>query len=123
METKKRRTIFLIIIVFVVVVSVLIFRWEKFSLGSPSQNENTQYIHGIVTQVEPGKDGSLVELETENGLFSVTISIIQAEIEGDFEQINIGSEIEVTGQLLDGMEPPLLVADKVPVLRNQELRK
>jgi len=85
-----------------------------------SQNEPSQQIHGTVTQVETGKDGVQVELDTENGLYNVTISVLQAEIEGGFEHIKIGTEIEVTGQLLDGMEPPLLVAEQVTVLKNQE---
>ena len=88
--------------------------------SSSSQNEPSQQIHGIVTQVEAGKDGVQVELETENGFYNVTISVIQTEIEGDFEHIKIGAEIEVTGQLLDGMDPPLLVAEQVTVLKNQE---
>ena len=85
-----------------------------------SQNEPSQKIHGIVTQVETGKDGVQVELETETGQYNVTISIIQAEIDGDFERIKIGTEIEVTGRLLDGMSPPLIVAEKVTVLENED---
>ena len=88
--------------------------------SSSSQNEPSQQIHGIVTQVETGKDGVQVELETENGFYNVTISVIQTEIEGDFEHIKIGAEIEVTGQLLDGMDPPLLVAEQITVLKKQE---
>ena len=71
-------------------------------------------------QVETGKDGVQVELETENGFYNVTISVIQTEIEGDFEHIKIGAEIEITGRIIDGMEPPLLVAEQVTVLGNQE---
>ena len=117
MKTINRKTIILIIIVFVAVVSVIVFRWDHFSSCYRSENKTSQRIHGIVTHVELGKEGVQVELETENGLYNVTISIIQAEVEGDFEQIKIGTEIEVTGQIIDGMEPPLLVAEKVTVLR------
>jgi len=85
-----------------------------------SQNEPSQEIYGTVTQVETGKDGVQVELETENGIYNVTISILQAKIEGEFEQIKVGAKIEVTGRIIDGMEPPLLVAEQVTVLRNQE---
>jgi hypothetical protein len=85
-----------------------------------SQNEPSQQIHGIVTQVETGKDGVQVELETETGQYNVTISIIQAEIDGDFERIKIGTEIEVAGQLLDGVSPPLIVAEKVTVLEHED---
>ena len=55
--------------------------------SSPSQDNSSQQIQGIVTQVETGKDGVQVELETETGQYNVTISIIQAEIDGDFEHI------------------------------------
>ena len=85
-----------------------------------SQNEPSQEIYGTITQIETGKDGVQVELETENGFYNVTISIIQAEIDGDFERIKIGTEIEVTGQLLDGMSPPLIVAEKVTVLEHED---
>ena len=85
--------------------------------SSSPQDETTPRIQGIVTQIEIGKDGQQVELETETGLYSVTISALQTEIEGDFEQIKVGAEIEVTGQLMDGMDPLLIVADHVAVLR------
>jgi hypothetical protein len=88
--------------------------------SSSSQNEPSQRIHGIVTQVETGKDGVQVELETEYGFYNVTISVIQAEIERNFEQIKIGAEIEVTGRIINGMETPLMVADEVTVLKNKE---
>jgi len=84
--------------------------------SSSPQDETTPRVQGIVTQVETGKDGVQVELETETGLYSVTISALQTEIEGDFKQIKVGTEIEVTGQLIDGMDPPLIVADHVTVL-------
>ena len=84
--------------------------------SSSPQDETTARIQGIVTQVETGKDGVQVELETETGFYSVTISALQAEIEGDFEQIKVGTKIEVTGQLIDGMNPPLIVAEQVTVL-------
>ena len=87
--------------------------------ASRSQNELTQII-GLVTHVETGKDGLQVELETESELYSVTISALQAEIEGDFEHIQVGAENKVTGRIIDGMEPPLLVAEQVAILRTNE---
>jgi heat shock protein HslJ len=88
--------------------------------SSPDQNQTSQAIYGTVTGVETGKDGVQVELETENGLYSVTISIIQSEIEGGIEKIKMGTQIEVTGEIIDGMEPPLLVAEQVTILKNSE---
>jgi heat shock protein HslJ len=84
--------------------------------SSSPQDETTSRIQGIVTQVEIGKDGMQIELETETGLYSVTISALQTEIEGDFEQIKVGTEIEVSGQEIAGMDPPLIVADHVNVV-------
>jgi hypothetical protein len=71
---------------------------------------------GIITQVELGKDGVQVELQTDDLLYSVTISRIQTEIIGNFDQIILGAEIEVSGEEIDGMDPPLIVADSVWVI-------
>ena len=71
-----------------------------------SQNETRHRFQGIVTQVKIGKHGVQVESEIEADLYSGTFSALQAEIEGDFEQIEVGTENEVTGQLIDGMDPP-----------------
>lgn len=113
-KNKNSSPWFLWIVIFLISIALVGCNFSS-SLTEPSQQ-----IHGIVTQVETGKDGVQVELETENGFYNVTISTIQAEIEGGFEHIKIGAEIEVTGRIIDGMEPPLLVADEVTVLRNQE---
>jgi len=37
------------------------------------------------------KEGLQVELETEDGIYSMTIRVIQAEIAGQFEQNRIGT--------------------------------
>jgi heat shock protein HslJ len=121
METKNRSMIIYIFMACVVVVvgGVIAFRWSENntnSQGLPSQDNTLQQMYGTITQVETGKDGGQVELETETGRYSVTINALQAEIEGDFEQIQVGTEIEVTGQLIDGMDPPLIVAEHVTVL-------
>jgi hypothetical protein len=83
--------------------------------SSSPQDETPHRIRGIITQVETGKDGVQVELETETGLYNVTISTLQAEIEGDFEHIKVGTEIEVIGRNIEGMTPPLIVAEQVEV--------
>jgi hypothetical protein len=43
-------------------------------------------------------------------------SASRSKIVGDIDQITIGTEIEVTGSLIDGLEPPLIVADTVRLL-------
>ena len=106
--------------IFTLLFGVILISFLLVGCNPSNQNETSHRTRGIVTRVEEGKDGVQVELETKNGIYNVTISVIQAEFTGDYEQIKIGAEIEVTGQLLDGMEPPLLVAEKVTVLRNQE---
>ena len=125
MELNNRSKIIIAIITFVVLVvgGMILSRWNQkknISQDLPSQNESAQQIRGIVTQVETGKDGVQVELETEDGFYNVTISIIQTEIEGDFEEIKVGAEIEVAGRIIDDMEPPLMIADEVTVLKNKE---
>ncbi|UCH58378.1 MAG: META domain-containing protein, partial [Anaerolineales bacterium] len=57
-----------------------------------------------------------VELQTEYFTYNITISRVQTEIIGDFEQIKVGAEIEVSGQGIAGMDPHLIVADHVTVL-------
>jgi hypothetical protein len=46
--------------------------------------------------------------------------VIRAEIVGPYEQIQIGTSIEVTGQMIADIEPPLIVADRVKVLGKAE---
>lgn len=76
---------------------------------------------GIVTQVELGKDGVQVKLLTDDLHYSVTISRIQTEIIGSFDQIVVGAEIEVSGEEIDGMNPPLIVADSVRIISSPHL--
>ena len=106
--------------IFTLLFGVILISFLLVGCNPSNQNETSHRTRGIVTRVEEGKDGVQVELDTENGLYNVTISVIQAEIEGDFEQIKIGAEIEVTGRIIDGMEPPLMIADEVTVLKNKE---
>ena len=73
---------------------------------------------GIITQVELGKDGVQVILQTDDLLYSVTISKIQTEIIGSFDQIVVGAEIEVSGEEIYGMDPPLIVADSVRIIKS-----
>jgi hypothetical protein len=107
---KQKSNRFLWIVIFLISITLV-------GCNSPSpQAETPSRIQGLVTQVETGKDGVQVELETETGLYSVTISALQAEIEGDFEHIQVGTEIEVSGQEIAGMDPPLIVAEQVTIL-------
>lgn len=71
---------------------------------------------GIITQVELGKDGFQVKLQTDKQLYGVTISKMQAELIGSFDQLVVGTEIEVSGQEIDGIDPPVIVADYVRIL-------
>ncbi|HSG43855.1 MAG TPA: META domain-containing protein [Anaerolineales bacterium] len=73
-------------------------------------------VTGIITQVELGKDGVQVALQAEDRLYSVTISELHTEIAGSFDQIVVGAEIEVSGEEIAGMDPPLIVADTVRIL-------
>jgi heat shock protein HslJ len=57
-----------------------------------------------------------VELQTDYLLYSVTISVLQTEIIGSFDQLSVGAEIEVWGQGIAGMDPPLIVAEHITVL-------
>ena len=77
-------------------------------------------LQGTITRVDQGTDGVQVELETEDGLYSITISVMQAEIVGQFEEIRAGAKIEVSGRLITGIEPPLIVAEQVKVLGGEE---
>ena len=115
-QQKNQNSNYWLLGIVIFLISLTLFGCASLS----SQNEPSQEIHGTVAQVETGKDGVQIELETDSGLYNVTISILQAEIEGEFEQIKVGAKIEVTGRIIDGMEPPLLVAEQVTVLRNQE---
>jgi len=115
-QQKNQNSNYWLLGIVIFLISLTLFGCASLS----SQNEPSQEIHGTVAQVETGKDGVQIELETDSGLYNVTISILQTEIEGEFEQIKVGAKIEVTGRIIDGMEPPLLVAEQVTVLRNQE---
>jgi heat shock protein HslJ len=73
---------------------------------------------GTITHVEQGKDGVQVELQTDDLPYSITISRIKAEIIGSFDQLVVGAEIEVTGEEISGMDPPLIVADSVRIIKS-----
>ena len=115
--------IFHIILAIVGVSGMILFWWNgknNIAQDVSSPHDPSHRISGTLTQIESGKDGVQVESETENGHYNVMISITQTEIEGDFAQIKIGADIEVTGQLLDGMAPSLIVAEKVTVLEHED---
>ncbi len=89
--------------------------------GSNPNADNAQPLRGTITQLEQGKDGIQVTLQTGEFTYSVTISRMQAEIIGDYDQIEVGAEIEVSGQEIAGMDPPLIVAEHVVVLGSSPL--
>lgn len=78
-------------------------------------------LEGIITQIELGKDGVQVVLQTEDYLYNVTISQMQTEVNGSFDQLVVGAEIEVSGEEIAGLAPPLIVADTVRVLGSPHL--
>ena len=73
---------------------------------------------GTITQVELGKDGVQVALRTDDLLYSITISKINTQITGSFYQLVVGAEIEVRGEEIAGMDPPLIVADSVRIIKS-----
>jgi inhibitor of cysteine peptidase len=80
---------------------------------------DTAYAHdlrGTVTGIEIGADGLQVALTDGERAYSVTISAMQAEIFGRWEGIQPGVELVVSGPIVHGMEPTLVVAHKVVVV-------
>jgi len=123
MNTKiKTKYISIIAIVAVIGIIVVGLGMLAFSLKIPVYRETKpnvdfpQPLRGIITQVELGKDGLQIELQTDYILYNVTISKLQTEIIGSFDQIVVGAEIEVSGRGIVGMEPPLIVAEHVWIL-------
>lgn len=84
-------------------------------VSNPNAN-NPQHLRGTITQLEQGKDGVQVMLQTDNLTYNVTISRMRTEILGDIDQMKVGTEIEVSGQGIDGMDSPLIVAEYVRIL-------
>ena len=115
MKINNRRMLIFVLVVFAV---LIVAGLTAFSLRF--KNDISHPLRGEVTHVEQGKDGLQVELQTEDQLYNVTISVIRAEIVGPYEQIQIGTSIEVTGQMIADIEPPLIVADRVKVLGKAE---
>lgn len=71
-----------------------------------------QSIKGIIKSTEQGKDGVTALVETNDGDFNITISMIQTELIGSWDAIKVGTEIEAYGELLK-LDAPLIVAEKV----------
>lgn len=117
MKRISNSTLAVIITIFVVALGMLAISPKiLFRQGNAPNDGSSQPVRGIVTQVEQGKDGLQVEMFSEGLLYNVTISSMQAEIDGSFDQIVMGAEIEVSGQRIAGMNPPLIVAEYVRVL-------
>jgi inhibitor of cysteine peptidase len=79
-------------------------------------DETVQDLRGTVTAVELGADGVQVTLVDGEATYSVTISALQAEVYGRWEEIVPGAELVVSGPILRGMEPALVIAVKVTVV-------
>jgi len=107
----------IVVVVLGLVAFSLIFKITDRQQSNPNE-DLPQPLRGTITQIEQGKDGVQVELQTDYLLYSVTISQMQTEVIGSFDQIKVGAEIEVSGQGIAGMDPPLLVAEHVTVLGN-----
>lgn len=78
--------------------------------------EYVRDLRGTVTAVETGADGIQVELVDGETVYSVTISALQAQVFGRWEEIQPGAELVVSGPMDAGMEPTLVVAEKVAVV-------
>jgi hypothetical protein len=115
-----KRVVFVLIVV--VSLGFVVFTLNGKNTGSQEVNSDTdiqQPVRGKITGVEQGADGVQVSLETDNGIYSVTISVMQAEVFGRFDQIIVGAEIEVSGMVIGGMEPEIIVAKHVKVLGSE----
>jgi inhibitor of cysteine peptidase len=94
---------------------------DRPSAGRPDApiGERGEYaldLRGTVTGVEIGADGLQVELTDGESVYSVTISVMQAEVFGRWEEIEPGAELVVSGPMIPNMEPTLVVAEKVVVV-------
>ncbi|MEJ2759559.1 MAG: hypothetical protein P8046_13845 [Anaerolineales bacterium] len=121
MKTQNKRiliiTLAALTTIIVAVVGIIAFSPKMpFRQGNSPNNGSSQPLRGVVTQAEQGKDGLQVQLQTEDLLYNVTISSMQAEIDGNIDQIVVGAEIEVSGQRIAGMNPPLIKAEYVRVV-------
>jgi len=120
--TGKRISLFsLVILMGIVLMGFGLHAVSRISQNSDQQDsdpviDNLQPLRGTITQIERGKDGVQVELQTEYHTYNVTISWMQTEIIGNVDQITVGTEIEVSGRGIAGMDPPLIVAKHVTVL-------
>lgn len=109
-----------VIIIVLVGLGLAVYSFSaKINQEANMDNESQQPLHGVITGVEQGADGVQVALDTDQGSYSVTISIMQAEVFGRFDQIAAGAELEVSGTIIEGMEPPLIVAEHVRVLGSE----
>jgi hypothetical protein len=92
--------------------------------GTSTDGSSAAYIQdlrGTVTAVEPGADGVQVTLADGETVYSVTISVLQAEVYGRWEEIQPGAELVVSGPVIagpmsSGMQPTLVVAERVAVV-------
>ena len=110
-----------VILVLIVVVILGLLAYSLIAKTTRSQEVNTdadiqQPLQGTIIGVEQGADGVQVSLETDHGIYSVTISVMQTEVFGRFDQLIVGAEIEVSGMVIGGMEPEIIVTKHVKVL-------
>ena len=81
--------------------------------------EYVRDLRGTVTAIAYGTDGVQVELTAGDTVYSVTISAMQAAVEGRWDRIAEQSEIVVSGPVVAGVAPPLIVAESVTVLGSE----
>jgi len=85
-------------------------------LSDGASMEFIRDLRGTVTGIEIGADGLQVELTDGERVHSVTVSVMQAEIFGRWEEIQPGAELVVSGPVIAGMDPVLIVAERVTVV-------
>ena len=109
-------------------VSEFTFTVDNEPVDGPSadgaREQYVQDLRGTVTGIEIGADGLQVELtvpqdQGAEDVYSVTISVMQAEVFGRWEGIQPGAELVVSGPILQGMTPTLIVAEKVTVVESR----
>lgn len=109
---EKTRYIVATIAVIILVVA-LIFLPGKESSYDLSKNS----IEGIIQKITPGTDGYSVLVETKDGNYDATISIVNLgeKYSKEFGKIKVGEKIKIKGEILDMGEnnPPLIVANHI----------
>ena len=89
----KKKVLVLIIVGSLVLVAIGMSACSNVDDETSTVGNIQQPLRGVITHIEPGTDGVQIQLETEDGIYSVTIGGMQAEIFGHYEEIKVGGEI------------------------------